>query len=212
MQQILRYICRKKAMNTYYNMSEEQMDRIKEKAGRFNEPWSNQEREAVVSQFQNGRSIEEIARVQGRTANAIRIKLVQAGEIAPYLSRRGKDWTDEETERLGRFYSQGYPVEACAKMLGRLRNEVAEKLFEIGLLSYAEVEAKGCMDVPQAYKPWTNEETEVLKKDLAHLQAAFADLAEVALTHGRSVTSIISHAERIGLFPESPGADCTEIF
>ena len=140
MQQNRHYLCRKKVMNTYYNMSAEQMDRIKERAGRFNEPWSKEERDAVVSQFQNGRSVEEIARLQGRTANAIRIKLVQAGEIAPYLSRRGKDWTDAEIERLGRFYSQGYPVEACAKMLGRLRNETAEKLVEIGLLTNAEVE------------------------------------------------------------------------
>ena len=38
MQQNRHYLCRKKVMNTYYNMSAEQMDRIKERAGRFNEP------------------------------------------------------------------------------------------------------------------------------------------------------------------------------
>ena len=212
MQQNRHYLCRKKVMNTYYNMSAEQMDRIKERAGRFNEPWSKEERDAVVSQFQNGRSVEEIARLQGRTANAIRIKLVQAGEIAPYLSRRGKDWTDAETERLGRFYSQGYPVEACAKMLGRLRNETAEKLVEIGLLTNAEVVAMGGVDAPKAYEPWTKDETETLKEDLSHLQAAFADLAEIAWSHDRSVTSIIAHAERIGLFPDYPGKYHPDLF
>lgn len=202
----------KKAMNTYYNLSAEQMDKIKERACRFNEPWSQEERDAVVSQFQHGRSVEEIARLQGRTANAIRIKLVQAGEIAPHLSRRGKEWTDAETERLGRFYSQGYPVEACAKMLGRLLHDTEGKLIEIGLLDLSEAETMRGVDVPKAYEPWTEEETELLKEELARFQAAFADLAEVAAEHGRSVTAIISHAERIGLFRDATGNALQECF
>ena len=186
-------------MSTYYNMTAEQLEAIRQKAGRFNEPWTKKEKEAVISQFQDGKSVEQIALMQGRTNNAIRIKLIQAGEIAPYLSQKDKPWTEEEVERLGRFHSQGYPLEGCANYLGRLRRDVEEKLIEIGLLEPSEAKASQRSDGQHAYEPWTEEETQQLVEELTKNKTALMTIHDIAIGHGRSMGSIVARAEKIGL-------------
>ena len=186
-------------MSTYYNMTAEQIEAIRQKAGRFNEPWTKEEKEAVIAQFQDGKSVEQIALMQGRTNNAIRIKLIQAGEIAPHLSQKDKPWTEEEVERLGRFYSQGYPLAGCANYLGRLRRDVEEKLIDIGLLEPSEAKALQRSDGQHAYEPWTEEETQQLVEELTKNNSALMTIHDIAIGHGRSMGSIVARAEKIGL-------------
>lgn len=188
-------------MNNQFNLPADQLAAIREDAGRFNEAWTTQEKEVVKELFRDGNRIEEIARLQGRTRNAIRIRLTQEGEIAPYLSRREQAWTEEEIERLGRFHSQGYSPNECAKMLGRLSHEARAKLIETGLLEPPKKSERNS-DYPKAYEPWTEEETERLNQELAALsnyKETLAALAAIAESHGRSLGSIVSKAGKMGL-------------
>ena len=184
----------------YYNLTTEQVDRIREESSRFNEAWTPEERNAVCVQFRDGRRVEEIARMQGRTVNAIRIKLIQAGEINSHLSRRDQPWTEQEADRLGRFYSQGYSLAECAKLLGRLCREVVDKLVEIGLLDASARAVYGQKaDYPNSHEPWSDEERQRLRDELSGYRPALAALAAVAAAHGRSLASIIARAAHEGL-------------
>ena len=147
--------------------------------------------------------IEEIAATVHRTVNAIRIKLMEAGELVKNLSRRGEPWDEAEVERLGRFYSQGYSPAGCAKLLGRLRSEAEKKLVEIGLMEPREKASheNTIRDPahPRAFAPWSKEETEQLKRELAGYRDMLVALAQIAAIHGRTLGSIISRADKTGL-------------
>lgn len=190
-------------MSTYYNLPEERMAEIKREAARFNEAWTKEERENVCESFRNGMRIEEIAATVHRTVNAIRIKLMEAGELVKNLSRRGEPWNEEEVDRLGRFYSQGYSPAGCAKLLGRLRSEAEKKLVEIGLMEPREKASheNTIRDPahPRAFAPWSKEETEQLKRELADYRDMLVALAQIAAIHGRTLGSIISRADKTGL-------------
>jgi predicted transcriptional regulator len=183
----------------YYNLTTEQMEKLHEQSARFNEAWTEEEKQAVCRLFQVGKRVDEIAQMQGRTVNAIRIKLVQAGEIAPNLSRRGQPWTEQEEERLGRFHSQGYPVAGCARLLGRRRKEAEDKLIETGLLAPKEKSEARNADYPNAYEPWSQEELRQLHAELSGYRETLTAMAAIAASHGRSIGSIISRAAKDGL-------------
>lgn len=189
-------------MSKYFNLTEEQTEKLYREAGRFNETWTPEEKEAVCEMFRDGRRVEEIAKAQGRTVNAIRIKLVEAGEIAPYLSRRGQDWTEQEKERLGRFHTQGYTVAGCAKLLGRLRKEAESKLVELGLLEPRKSKRERNADYPNAYEPWLEEELQQLRHEVSGYRETLAALAVIAVRHGRSIGSIVARAAKEGLCEE----------
>lgn len=186
-------------MSMYFNLSAAQMEKIREESHRFNAAWTLEEKKAVCEMFRDGKRVEEIARMQGRTANAIRIKLMQAGEIAAHLSRRDQPWTEPEVERLGRFYSQGYPVTGCAKLSGRLSREVVEKLVEIGLLDASVKTADNQSDYPHSHEPWSEEELAQLHGELSEHRQALSALAAIAARHGRSMGSIVARAVKAGL-------------
>lgn len=185
-------------MGTYYNLPEGRLDEIKKGAPRFNEAWTAEEREQICQLFRNGMRVDEIAGTARRTANAIRIKLLEAGEMARYLSRCDQPWTDEEVERLGRFHSQGYPAGSCARLLGRRKGETEDKLIEIGLLAAREKPPRDPAH-PNAFLPWLDEESARLVQELSDFRDALVGLARVAQDHGRSIGSIISHADKLGL-------------
>lgn len=187
-------------MGSYYNLPEERLNEIKKEAARFNEAWTQEEKEKVCAMFQNGMRVNEIAKTAHRTVNAIRIKLMEAGEIVSYPSRRGQPWTGEETERLGRFHSQGYPVAGSAKLLGRLRAETEEKLIEMGLLSPREKVVRD-PENPNAFLPWSDEESARLQQELDGYREALTALARIAKSHGRSLGSIVSRAQKTGMCP-----------
>ncbi|MCR5709803.1 MAG: hypothetical protein K6G79_04910 [Bacteroidales bacterium] len=187
-----------KDMRTYYNLPEERLNEIKKGAARFNEAWTQEEKEKVCAQFQNGMRINEIAETAHRTVKAIRIKLMEAGEIIRYPSRQGLPWTEEESERLGRFHSQGYSVAGSAKLLGRLRTETEVKLIELGLLPPREKVVRNPA-YPNAFLPWSDEESAKLQQELSSYREALTALARIAKGHGRSLGSIVSRAEKTGL-------------
>lgn len=196
-------------MSDHYNLTAAQTERIRETAARFNEPWTREEKNAVSELFRDGKRIEEIALAQGRTRNAIKIKLTEAGELAPYMSRRNQPWTEEETERLGRFHSQGYPIASCAKMLGRIRSEAEERLIEIGLLTVSDQQTvRQSSAFPKAYEPWSEDEINQLKSELEAHRQTLAALTDIAARHGRSLGSILARATKDGLCtqetPECP--------
>ena len=185
-------------MGSYYNLPEERLNEIKRGAARFNEAWTQEEKEKVCALFQNGMRVNEIAETAHRTVNAIRIKLMEAGEIVRYPSRRGQPWTEEESERLGRFHSQGYPVAGCAKLLGRLRAETEDKLIEMALLPPREKVVRDPAN-PNAFLPWSDEESEKLHQELDGYRETLTALARIAKSHGRSLGAIVSHAEKTGM-------------
>lgn len=185
-------------MGTYYNLPEGRLDEIKKEAARFNEAWTAEEKEQVCQLFRNGMRLDEIAGTVHRTFNAIRLKLIEAGEMARYLSRSEQPWTDEEVERLGRFHSQGYPVSGCARLLGRRKGETEDKLVEIGLLTPKEKPPRDPAR-PNAFLPWPDEESAQLVQELSVFRVALAGLTQVARDHGRSIGAIISRAEKLGL-------------
>lgn len=185
-------------MGFYYNLPEERLNEIKKGAARFNEAWTQEEKEKVCTLFQNGMRVNEIAETTHRTVNAIRIKLMEAGEIVRYPSRRDQPWTEEETERLGRFHSQGYTVAGSAKLLGRLRDETEVKLREIGLLPPKEKVIRDPAN-PNAFLPWSDEESAKLQQELSSYRETLTDLAQIAKCHGRSLGSIVSRAEKTGM-------------
>lgn len=185
-------------MGSYYNLPDERLNEIKRGAARFNEAWTAEEREQVCQLFRNGMRVDEIAGTLHRTVNAIRLKLLEAGEITRYLSRRGQPWTEEETERLGRFHSQGYPVAGCAKLLGRVRIETENKLVELGLMQPQEKPVRDPAN-PNAFTAWTDEECEKLSQELSGYHEALVALAQISKEHGRSIGSIIVRAYKMGL-------------
>ena len=185
-------------MGTYYNLPEDRLDEIKKEAARFNEAWSAEEKEQVCMLFRNGMRVEEIAEIVHRTDNAIRIKLIEAGEIARHLARNEQPWTDEEVERLGRFYSQGYPAGGCARLLGRRKRETENKLIEIGLLTPKEKPPRDPAR-PNAFTPWPDDESARLVQELSGYRDALLALAQIAESHGRSIGSIVLRADKLGL-------------
>lgn len=191
---------KRNAMGAYYNLSEGRLEEIRKDAARFNEAWTKEERDQVCQLFRDGKRVEEIAGTLHRTVNAIRIKLLDAGEINQFLSRRDQPWTEQEEERLGRFYSQGYPVAACARLLGRLLNETKDKLVEAGLLTQPEKTSRNSL-YANAFSPWSEEESARLRQELSEYGNALTGIARIADGHGRSIGSIISHAVKLNLCP-----------
>ena len=186
------------AMSAFF-MKAGQMEEIRKTSGRFNEAWTEEEKRSVNDQFVDGKRIEEIALAHERTVNAVRIKLVESGQIAPYLSRRGLPWSAEETERLGRFYSQAYSVAECAKLLGRITRETEDQLVAIGLIEPRPKKEPRSAQYPNAFQPWTEEEVQRLNDELALHRPVLAALKSIAARHGRSLGSIISRADKSGL-------------
>ncbi|MBR5384983.1 MAG: hypothetical protein IK143_03845 [Bacteroidales bacterium] len=111
----------------------EEVAALKAKYPRFNEPWEDKEDEDLKTRFDHATPIKDIAISMGRSENSIRMRLMQIGIVYPNLSRAGEPWTEDDTSRLQKQYGSGWKVSQCARWLGRTREEVRDKMGELGL-------------------------------------------------------------------------------
>ena len=110
-------------------MDDERKSAILEKYPQFNKPWRLEEMSRIRRLFvEEGERIETIAARMQRTEKAIRLKLMAMGEINGFLGREGTPWTEPDTDRMLRFYEQGYTLDEISRFLGRRKRDVQEHL------------------------------------------------------------------------------------
>ena len=134
------------------------------------------------------KSLEEIAELTGKSANAVRKKLTRIGMYVPKKEPsvppfNGIPWTEEETKYLSENYPERSVEELC-EHLGRNSSSVRNKLSRMGLYQR----------VRPGRKFWTKEEKEFLE---ANYLRGYKYLATKL---GRSKSSVTHQCWRMMLF------------
>ena len=111
----------------------EEVATLKAKYPRFNEPWNEDEDDSLKKSFNRAVPVKTIATEMGRSENAVRMRLMQTGIVYPNLSRKDEPWTDDDISRLREQYGAGWKVTQCARWLGRTRDEIRDKMGELGI-------------------------------------------------------------------------------
>lgn len=104
-------------------------------------PWSEDSDRALLRGLDEGKTIQELATVFGRSHGAISSRCERLG-IDPNVRRRvvavkklvnqGKRWSKEDRARLITEFDRGASINSLATMLGRTRKSVEVKLYFSG--------------------------------------------------------------------------------
>ena len=98
------------------------------KPKRSNKRWTDEEI-AFMKDYYGILPPKEIARLLGRSYNAVRNKAVELGLT------KNCDWTDKEISLLKALYGR-MPASEIAKLLGRSEDAVYHKAMKLGLRAY----------------------------------------------------------------------------
>ena len=99
--------------------------------------WTQADEEVLVENYLKGLSSEDIGELLGRTATAIRSRLVKicfpdfvAGTTA-LAGNSGAAWTDSDDEKLAKVYESEGDLVKLAELLGRKPHELLNRLVEL---------------------------------------------------------------------------------
>lgn len=104
-------------------------------------PWSEDSDRALLRGLDEGKTLQELATVFGRSRGAISSRFKRLG-IEPNVRQRiravkkhvnrGKRWSEEDRSRLIIEFDRGASIDSLATMLGRTRKSVEVKLYFSG--------------------------------------------------------------------------------
>ncbi len=111
--------------------------------GKFQGPrWTASEISNLISLFQNGKSIGEIASQLHRNIDAIDYKLIECGLIGfpdDFSGKRtGQTWDEREKQQIIKEFKSGKSLEEIAKIHERRKNAVLIKIIGHGLIDIAD--------------------------------------------------------------------------
>lgn len=112
-------------MRTFF-LNPEQYGALKEKYGRFNEPWSEGETDELRQMAADGLSRLEMSQQLGRTPNAIKMKLQSLGLYVPKPAAR--PWSAEDDAALVRQYLNGASFAELASAFSRTERAILSRL------------------------------------------------------------------------------------
>lgn len=183
------------------------------RSGRLNagRPWTEKDRADLLSLYNSGVSIEEIARLTHRRPRGVRLQLsLMAGggarrdERADGPETLGKEarhkhglrWSPEDDAMLADMYQEGQSLKSLAAGLGRSERAVWLRLQRLGLLPDEN-------DPDSPTRCWTPENT----AELRQLHGSGLSVAEIAARMNRSEAAVNAR-----LFYMGRGGRAPELF
>ncbi len=112
-------------MRTFF-LTPEQYGQMKQRYGRFNEPWSPDEVAELRQMAADNLPRSEMATQLGRSPNAVRMKLQALGLYVPKPSAR--PWTEQDEETLLSMYRAGATFAEMAELFGRSERAIVTRL------------------------------------------------------------------------------------
>ena len=120
-------------------LSPEQFGKLKEKYGRFNEAWTEEETGELRQMAADGLSRADMSAQLGRSPNAVRMKLQSLGLYVPKPSAR--PWTPLDDDALVKAYREGASFATLATAFGRSEKAVITRLVRLRAAFLPEIAA-----------------------------------------------------------------------
>ncbi|MBQ9193962.1 MAG: hypothetical protein IJ156_09615 [Bacteroidales bacterium] len=115
-------------MRTFF-LTPEQYGQMKQRYGRFNEPWTEDEVAELRQMAGDGVPRSEMASQLGRSPNAVRMKLQSLGLYMPQPAAR--PWTEDDERRLVDLYRSGTSFADLATAFGRSERAILTRLVRL---------------------------------------------------------------------------------
>ncbi len=110
-------------------MSPELFAEMRAKYPKFYEPWKEDEVERVKQLFEEGKSMEDIAKDIQRSPKSVRMKLKALGLYTPVNKSRA--WTTDDDETLKDMYRDGVSFDDMATQLDRSPKAIVARLVRL---------------------------------------------------------------------------------
>lgn len=110
-------------------MSPELFAEMRAKYPKFYEPWKEDEVERVKQLFEEGKSMEDIAKDIQRSPKSVRMKLTASGLYTPVNKSRA--WTPDDDETLKDMYRDGVSFDDMATQLDRSPKAIVARLVRL---------------------------------------------------------------------------------
>ena len=110
-------------------MSPELFAEMRAKYPKFYEPWKQDEVERVKQLFEEGKSMEDIAKDIQRSPKSVRMKLKALGLYTPV--NRSRAWTPDEDETLKAMFRDGISFDDMATQLDRSPKAIVARLVHL---------------------------------------------------------------------------------
>lgn len=91
---------------------------------------SDEEKDELVSRFQQGESLADLAEEQQPKQVDVAYLLIERGELPERNSRTGQPWDLEEIDELRSYVERNYPIGEIGYRLGRDHREVTSQIYE----------------------------------------------------------------------------------
>ena len=92
---------------------------------------SDEEKDELVSRFQQGESLADLAEEQQLKQVDVAFLLIERGELPERNSRTGQPWDEEEIDELRNYVERDYPIGEIGYRLGRDHREVTSQIYEL---------------------------------------------------------------------------------
>lgn len=110
-------------------MSPELFAEMRAKYPKFYEPWKEVEVERVKQLFEEGKSMEDIAKDIQRSPKSVRMKLKALGLYTPV--NRSRAWPPDDDETLKAMYRDGVSFDDMATQLDRSPKAIVARLVHL---------------------------------------------------------------------------------
>ena len=110
-------------------MSPELFAEMRAKYPKFYEPWKEDEVERVKQLFEEGKSMEDIAKDIQRSPKSVRMKLKALGLYTPVNKSRA--WAPDDDETLKDMYRDGVSFDDMATQLDRSPKAIVARLVHL---------------------------------------------------------------------------------
>lgn len=111
---------------TSFFLSQEDLDRIRTRYAKFNQPWQQCEVDELKAMSADNVSIPEMADQLQRTPNSIRMKLKALDLYTPKPAARA--WAEDEECQLTDMYNSGVSFDEMSERLNRSKRAIVSRL------------------------------------------------------------------------------------
>ncbi|WP_321416487.1 hypothetical protein [uncultured Methanomethylovorans sp.] len=169
-----------------------------EECPRYEKKWSVEENKKLDEEHSKGTSIEEIAKMLGKTTASVNRQLV-----CQKYPKHGQIWSERDITRLTKLFSQNKSISYIADVLERKPTAIEKKLMDLGLIEKMSNNSPAIEEVrkefPKYLTPW-NEEDIVKLVEMFHEKKSIDEISHIL---ERTKYGIIAKLERLGLIKPS---------
>lgn len=160
----------------------------------YDQKWSVEENKKLAEEHSKGTSIEEIAKMLGKTTTSINNQLIRQK-----YPKHGQIWSERDINRLTKLFSQDLATWYIADVLKRKPSAIEKKLVDLGLIEKTNDDSPSVEEVrkefPKYLTPW-NEEDIVKLVEMFHEKKSIDEISHILQ---RTKYGIIAKLERLGL-------------